>query len=143
MALAVPPDLELFVIGYLADQLAARGHDTIVTNREPADLTIETVKPVIVCRDDGGPQTEAVTYSRSLGVTVYAGTRQDEKTARDLAGLVYALAAGLDIATAPGSPIAAVNYMDGNVGPYRDPEYADRAAYYMSFQYAIVATLID
>lgn len=144
MTLAVPPDLELFVIQYLRRRLAAVGYDTaVVTNREPDELTIETTAPVIVCRDDGGPQTEAVTYSRSLGVTVYAGTRQDEKAARDLASYVYAFAASPAIAAAPGSPIAATNYMDGNVGPYRDPEAADRAAFYMALQYAVVAQLIE
>lgn len=143
MQIAVPADLELFAIRYLRRRLVAVGYDVIVTNREPADLTIETDRSVVVCRVDGSQQTEAVTASVQLTVVVYGGSRQDERAVRDLAAYVYAFAASPAIATADGSPIAAVNYLDGNVGPYRITEAADRAAFYMSFQYAVVADVVE
>ena len=105
-------------------------------------MTIEDTKPVVVLKDQGGPTIETVTFSRSLGVTVYAGARQDEKSARDLAFLVYGFGSSLDIVDYDESPVAAVNFNGGDIGPYRDPESADRSAYYMSFQYCVTGTIV-
>lgn len=142
MSLAVPPDLEFFLVRYMKTALDARGLDVLVSNRPPADMTVAS-GPVLVIRDDGGPQTSAVTYSRAVAFIVYAGTWQDEKSARDLAGLVYALASAPAVALAAGSPIAAANYQQGNVGPYRDPEASPRASFYSSIQYSVAAVLED
>lgn len=142
MPLVIPPDLEAFLVRYLAAALAARGVDAIVSTHEPAGQGLPLERPLVVIRDDGGPQTSALTFSRAVGVSVLGGARQDEKATRDLAALVYGLGSSLDIVEAEGSPIAAVNFDGGNLGPYREPEPGDVARFYLSLEFSVVGEIV-
>lgn len=134
----VPPDMELWATSYLRAQLKALGKDAEVSNKEPADLTADTMtRPLVVIRDDSGPQTSAVTYGRSLGISVLAGSHQDDQTTGDLARTVMALMADDVVAEAEGSPVAAVVW-DGCNGPYSVIEAQDLHRKYMTVEYSVV-----
>lgn len=134
----VPPDMELWATAYLRDRLTALGHDVEVSNKEPASLGASSMtKPLIVVRDDSGAQTSAVTYDRSLGISVLSGTRQDDQEAGYLARLVMSIMADDSVAEADGSPVAAVE-LDGCRGPYSVAETQDLHRKYMTVEYSVV-----
>ena len=135
--IVVPPDVELFLTGWLRAALKRRGLDVEVSNKEPADLSFPLTRPLIVVRDEGGTQTEIVTYSRGVTFNVLGGTRQDVKPTMDLARLVYALAVSGSVCLAEGSPIAAVDRTSGR-GPYLVNDTADTARAYLTVDYFIV-----
>ena len=137
MALVVAPDLELWVTGYLRDVLSMDGLDVQVSNKEPATLKVPLSKPLVVIRDDSGPRTSHVTFDRSLGVSVLAGTRTNDQVANDLSRLVAGLLMDDAIVDADGSPIAAVVW-DGCNGPYPVVDDLDVARRYSTVQYTIV-----
>ena len=141
--LVVPPDMELFVCGWLREALTGRGWNVEVGNREPPDSKYPLARPLVVVRDDGGPQTEAVTFDRSISVSVLGGTRGDSYETMRLAREAYALLASDRIALAEGSPIAAVDRASGTNGPYRVVEDPDTTAAYMSLTYRIVGQIAD
>jgi len=133
-----PPDMELWATGYLRAELAALGRDVEVSNKEPAALDASSMeKPLIVVRDDSGSQTSAVTYDRSLGISVLYGTRQDDQGAGDLARKVMAIMADDAVAETEGSPVAAV-VRDGCNGPYSVIEAQDLHRKYMTVEYSVV-----
>jgi hypothetical protein len=129
--------MELWTCTYLRTTLRTLGHDTEVGNKEPATLKNPLARPLIIVRDDSGARGSAVTFDRSLGVSVLAGTRQNDRPANDLARLVYAVLTDEDIALVEGSPIAAVVW-DGCNGPYPVEEDHDVARRYMTIQYTAV-----
>ncbi|MDN6554097.1 MAG: hypothetical protein L0K48_03840 [Bifidobacterium mongoliense] len=67
----LPPDMEL----WLTTWLRARLNGVRVTNKEPADLSTPLSQPLVIIRDDGGPQLAMRTFDRSLGVTIHAGSK--------------------------------------------------------------------
>ena len=91
MARVTAPDLELWLTGYVRGVLAAEGVTAQVSNKEPGDLVLPLAKPLVVIRDDSGVRLSHVTYDRSVGVSVLAGTRTNDKLAGDLARLVMAI----------------------------------------------------
>ena len=135
--IVVPPDVELFLCGWLRSALRRRGYDVEVSNKEPADLSFPLGRPLIVIRDDGGPQTEIITYNRAVTFNVLGGTRQDTKPTMDLARLVYALAMSGSVCLAEGSPIAAVDRTTGR-GPYLVNDTADTTRAYITVDYLLV-----
>ena len=140
--LVVLPDVELFLTGWLRNALHKRGYTTVeVGHTEPADLAYPLQHPVIVVRDDGGPQTETVTFDRSVGVTVLGGTRQDTKPTMDLARLTFALVTSMGVCLADGSPIAAVDKTSAR-GPYLVNDTADTCRAYMTIDYSLVGEFI-
>lgn len=136
---AMPPDVELFLTGWLRAALRKRGYGVEVDNKEPADLAFPLSQPLVVVRNDGGSQTEAVTYEWSIGVTVLGGTRRDTKKTMDLARLVFALATSRAVCLADRSPLA--NVVQAN-GPYLVNDTADTARAYMTIDYALVGEIL-
>ena len=135
----IPPDMEAWLTGYVR---AAAQHDEVtvdVTNKEPPGLTVKPTKPLIVIRDDSGPQTGPTTFQRSIGASVLAGTRLDDKPVNDLARWLAALLFDQDLPLVDGSPIAAV-IMGGCNGPYSVAEQADIARRYLTAQYIVTGS---
>lgn len=139
MARVTAPDLELWLTGYVRGVLAAEGVTAQVSNKEPGDLVLPLAKPLVVIRDDSGVRLSHVTYDRSVGVSVLAGTRTNDKLAGDLARLVMAILTDDAIAEAVGSPVAAVDW-DGCNGPYPVVEELDVARRYGTVQYTVVGS---
>ena len=133
------PDLELWLTGYVRGVLAAEGVTAQVSNKEPGDLVLPLAKPLVVIRDDSGVRLSHVTYDRSVGVSVLAGTRTNDKPAGDLARLVMAILTDDAIVEAVGSPVAAVDW-DGCNGPYPVVEELDVARRYGTVQYTVVGS---
>lgn len=130
-----PPDLELFLTGYLRAVLGIE-----CDNKQPDGWDGST--PLAVVRDDGGQKTGLVTFDRSVGVTVYAGTRQDTQPAMELARRAYAALTSPTIAWEKGSPIAAV-VDEGCNGPYRIDDDHDASACYLTAEYSVVGEVKD
>ena len=139
MARVTAPDLELWLTGYVRGVLAAEGVVAQVSNKEPGDLVLPLAKPLVVIRDDSGVRLSYVTYDRSVGVSVLAGTRTNDKLAGDLARLVMAIMTDDAIAEAVGSPVAAIDW-DGCNGPYPVVEELDVARRYGTVQYTVVGS---
>ena len=139
MARVTAPDLELWLTGYVRGVLAAEGVTAQVSNKEPGDLVLPLAKPLVVILDDSGVRLSHVTYDRSVGVSVLAGTRTNDKLAGDLARLVMAILTDDAIVEAVGSPVAAVDW-DGCNGPYPVVEELDVARRYGTVQYTVVGS---
>lgn len=139
MARVTAPDLELWLTGYIRGVLAAEGVTAQVSNKEPGDLVLPLAKPLVVIRDDSGVRLSHVTYDRSVGVSVLAGTRTNDKLAGDLARLVMAILTDDAIVEAVGSPVAAIDW-DGCNGPYPVVEELDVARRYGTVQYTVVGS---
>ena len=137
MGLVVAPDLELWVTQYLRGVLVERGLNVQVSNKEPANLGLPLTRPLVVVRDDSGVRLSQVTFDRSLGVSVLAGTRMNDRAANDLARLVQAVLTDDVIVGAEGSPVAAVQWSGCN-GPYPVADELDVARRYSTVQYTIV-----
>jgi len=136
-----PPDLELWLTGYVRALAAHEGLNVSVSNKEPPTLSLPLVRPLIVIRDDSGPRLSHVTFDRSIGASVLAGSRLNDKPATDLAlwlaGVLFDLdlPLGLDVpAPIATPPIAAVDPSGCN-GPYAVPEQLDVARRYLTAQY--------
>lgn len=139
MARVTPPDLEAWLCAWLRSQLADAGLDVEVSNKEPASLTAPLARPLVVVRDDSGARQSIISFDRQVGVSVLAGTRQNDKPANDLARLVAAIVFDDGIAEAPGSPIAAV-VPDGCNGPYAVTEQLNVARRYLTAEYTVVGS---
>lgn len=137
MVLVLAPDMELWLTSYLRATLANLGHTVDVGNKEPSTLKTPLACPLVVIRDDSGPRLSQVTFDRSIGVSVLAGSRQNDRPANDLARLVVAILTDDAIITAPGSPIAAVDY-DGCNGPYPVQDDQDVARRYATIAYTVM-----
>lgn len=129
-----PPDIEDWLTRLVRAQAELAGHDVEVGNKEPASLKLPLQRPLIVIRDDSGPRLSHVTYDRSIGASVLAGSRLDDSEANDLARWLAAVLFDDDLPLVDGSPIAAVVW-DGCNGPYPVPESLDVARRYMTAQY--------
>lgn len=136
MASVIPPDLELFLTGWLRSNITDVA-GLQVGNRIPDGY--DGSYPLVVVRDDGGTQSaDRVTFDRSIGVNVLGWTRNDTKPCRDLAARVYGLLTGepgILIGFAEGSRICAV-VSDGCNGPYPVCEDAAWCRYYMTVEYS-------
>lgn len=131
----LPPDLEAFLTGYLRAVLGVET-DVKVPSGWDGTTTLVTV------RDDGGPMTGPTTFDRSVGVTVYAGSRQDVSESRALARRAFAALTSPTIAWEKGSPIAAV-IEGGCNGPYQATDDHDAAVSYMTVEYSAVGEIED
>jgi hypothetical protein len=133
--IVTPPDLELWLCGYLR---AVLGSAVEVSNKEPAKLTVPLTRPLVVIRDDSGAKLSPVTFDRSIGVSVLAGSKQNDLPANDLARRVFGiLTDDPGILTAAQSPIAAIVDAGCN-GPYAVQEDQDVARRYLTVGYTIV-----
>lgn len=136
MASVIPPDLELFLTGWLRSNITDIP-GLQVGNRIPDGY--DGSYPLVVVRDDGGTQSaNRVTFDRSIGVNVLGWTRNDTKPCRDLAARVYGVLTGepgILIGFAEGSRICAV-VPDGCNGPYPVGEDTAWCHYYMTAEYS-------
>lgn len=139
MARVLAPDMEMWLVNYVRDTLRGEGHDVQVSNKEPASLSLPLSRPLIVVRDDSGNKESQVTFDRSIGVSVLAGTRMNDKPANDLARLVMAVLTDDVIITASDSPIASIEW-DGCYGPYPVTENLDIARRYLTVQFTVVGS---
>ncbi|MFF7683163.1 hypothetical protein ACFZA2_10410 [Microbacterium sp. NPDC007973] len=129
-----PPDLELWLTGYVRAQAEIAGHNVAVSNKEPSDLRTPLTRALIVVRDDSGTRLSHVTFDRSIGFSVLAGTRQNDQPANDLARWLAAIVFDDALPLAEGCPIAAVDWGGCN-GPYAVPDSLDVARRYLTAQY--------
>jgi hypothetical protein len=134
-----PPDIELWLTGYVRERAAADGQAVAVSNKEPDKLTVPLTKPLIVIRDDSGPRTGWTTFDRSIGASVLAGSKTNDKPANDLARWLSGVLFDEAIALAEGSPIASVDWTGSN-GPYAVTEQLDVARRYMTAQYGVTGS---
>lgn len=139
MARVTPPDLEMWLSDYLRATLTSEGVDVQVSNKESSDLKLPLKKPLIVVRDDSGNRMSHVSFDRSIGVSVLAGSRMNDLPANALARTVSAILMDDDIVHAEGSPIASVEW-DGCNGPYAVTENLDVARRYFTVQYIVVGS---
>ncbi|OOB90746.1 hypothetical protein [Rathayibacter sp. VKM Ac-2630] len=129
-----PPDLELWLTGYVRAAAAADELDVAVGNREPPTLQVPLARPLIVLRDDPGARLSSVTFDHSIGFSVLAGSRRNEKPARDLARWLAGLLFDEEIVLAEGCPIASVVW-DGCTSPSSVVDQLDVARFYGTAQY--------
>lgn len=133
------PDLEVWATSYLRDELRQLGVDAEVDSMEPADMRFPLERPLVVVRDDSGPRTSPVGFDASLGVSVLAGSRQDDREARRIGRLVFAILSDDDLPLVEGSPVIAVDY-GGCSGPYSVDDPHDVARRYMTISWAVVGS---
>lgn len=129
----LPPDIGLFLTKYLRTEFP----DADVVENEPADLELPLAKPLIVVRDDSGPRETVVTFNRTVGVSVMAGSPEYPTPAINLARQVAGVLFDDAIALVPGSPIASVDPAGCN-GPYAVPEQLSVAKQYLTADYVTV-----
>ena len=132
----LPPDMEL----WLTTWLRARLNGVRVTNKEPANLSTPLSQPLVIIRDDGGPQLDMRTFDRSLGVTVLAGSKTNDRPANDLARLVYAHLTSPDIIDDATSPVCDTTET-GCRGPYGVSDDHDYARRYLTVEYTVVGVI--
>lgn len=131
-----PPNLGPWMVAHVRAQVRAAGINAQVGSREPDDLgrTLPITRPMIVIRDDSGSRLDLTTFDRSLGATIFAGTKSNPGDADDLAQLVAAIMFDSDLPLEAGSPIASVVFSGCN-GPYPVTETLDVARRYLTAQY--------
>ncbi|RKE60462.1 hypothetical protein DEU36_2904 [Microbacterium sp. AG238] len=139
MARVTPPDLELWLASYVRACADRDGHNVTVSNKEPVSLALPITRPVIVIRDDSGARLSEVTFDRSIGASVLAGSRSNDKPANDLARWLYSVLQDDAIVTSDGSPIASVEWGGFN-GPYPVADSLDVARRYFTGQYTVVGS---
>ena len=149
--LVVNSDLELFLTAWYRAALSGSDAAAVaarlgaepgllanvaVDNKEPAEPPFPD--KLLVIRDDGGPETSAVTGERSVGLSVLAGTKLAPKRASDLIRVVLALTVLLPAPDVPGqsprNPISAV--LERN-GPFAVDEAQDRARRFATVVFAV------
>lgn len=136
MTRVTPPDLEMWLVGYVRALAVAEGLTVTVSNKEPSTLSLPLTRPLIVLRDDSGARTDHTTFDRSIGASVLAGSRMNDQPANDLARWLSGVLNDDAIVLADGSPITAVVW-DGSNGPYAVTETLDVARRYQTAQYVV------
>lgn len=136
--IVTPPLLDEWLVSYIRSKLASRSMDVIVDTVEPPTLDAPLATPMVIIREDSGTQTSHLTFTRQVGISVLAGSRQNDKATRRLSQVVYAIATSMDIALADG-PIASVQ-LEGCSGPYAVADDQDVGRRYMIASYSAVGT---
>lgn len=133
MSRVTPPDISL----WLCDRIRAEHPHVECDIRIPDGYTGD--HPLVVVRDDGGPQSDWIVFDRSLGITVYGWDETNPKPLRDLAADLYAQLTDDELAYMDGSPITAVTQSGCN-GPYPVSTSMACAGYYLTVEYSTVGT---
>lgn len=135
MSMVTPPDMETWLCSYLReriDDISGLQFD----NQRATDY--DGSYPLVVIRDDGGSQSERITFDRSVGVTVTGWTRTNDAPCKTLARRVYALLTDPDtIPFADGSPVVSIEETGCN-GPYPVTDDQPCACYYLTVEYTAV-----
>lgn len=131
-------DLELFLTRWFRSALAARPEavcrDVVVDRVERYPLPDR----MLIVRDDGTTDTDILTGTASVGLTVLAGTRLSPGDAKQLARIVRALVRQIPSGD-PANPVAAVTTQ---TGPFLIPEASIRARVYQTCELAVVQRLL-
>lgn len=134
-----PPDLEAWIVGYVRSCAATDGLNVEVGNKEPSALSLPLTRPLIVIRDDSGARLDYTTFDRSIGASVLAGSRQNDKPANDLARWLAAVLLDHELPLVAGTPIVSVDF-DGSNGPYAVTETLDVARRYLTASYVVAGS---
>jgi hypothetical protein len=134
-----PPDLVLWLTGYVRDLAAIEGVDADISNKEPPELALPMDRPLIILRDDSGNRTGPTTFDRSIGASVLAGSRLDDQPASDLARWLAGVLFDMDLPLVDGTPIASVE-PEGCNGPYSVKEEMDVTRCYLTAQYVVTGS---
>lgn len=134
MASVVPPDLEMWLTGYLRSKLSG----VAVSNKEPEPNAGAFPDALVVVRDDSGPKVSEVTFERSIGVSVLKGNKTNDKPAGDLARQVYKLLTDSELPMQTDSPIASI---EGAFGPYSVIDERPQARKYFTVDYIVVGEI--
>jgi hypothetical protein len=133
------PDLELWLTGYVKSLAAAEGKAADVGNKEPPTLSIPLKKPLIVIRIDPGPRLSHVTFDLSVGASVLAGSKQNDKPAKDLALWLASILHDDELPLVAGSPITSVEWSGCNA-PSAVTDQLDVSRQYMTAQYVVIGS---
>lgn len=134
--MVIPPDCAGFAASFLRGALGVECDVKI-----PAAWDGST--PLVVVRDDGGPMLGPPAFDRTLGVTAYAGTRQDGSESMRLAALAFAALTSPDAVLAPGSPVASA-VPEGCTGPYPvDDPARDVSCSYLTVEWTAVGEIVS
>lgn len=133
------PDLELWLTGYVRSLAAAEGKVADVGNKEPATLAIPLKKPLIVIRVDPGSRLSHVTFDLSVGASVLAGSKQNDKPAKDLALWLASILHDDELPLVAGSPIASVEWSGCNP-PSAVTDPLDVSRQYLTAQYVVIGS---
>ncbi|WGD38476.1 hypothetical protein [Lysinibacter sp. HNR] len=131
-----PPDIEAWLTEYIRAEAVLAGHDLEVGNKEPDGLQAPLVRPLVVIRDDSGPPRDWVTFERSVGASVLAGTKAYDYPANRLGIWLASVLFDKSLPLVPGSPIVSVDW-DGCNGPYPVGEKLDVARRYLTAKYVV------
>lgn len=134
-----PPDLEVWGTRFLRETLRAEGWSVEVDSTEPANLLVPLDRPLIVVRVDSLTRASPPLFEASLGVSVLAGSRQDDRVARDLSTMVFAVLTDEDIAVDEANPVVVVD-LEGCNGPYTIDDPLDVSRRYMTIAYTVTGT---
>jgi hypothetical protein len=134
-----PPNLPYWLTGYVRGLATADGHTVDVSNKEPPTLALPLKRPLIVIRNDPGSRLDWTTFDRSIGASVLAGTKLNDKPAADLANWLAGVLFDDELPLAEGSPIVRVDF-DGCNGPYEVPEELDVSRQYLTAQYVVAGS---
>lgn len=134
-----PPDVETWATEYLRGELAGLGRDAEVDVRQPDDAAFPLSRPLVVIRVDAGGKITPVTFDCQLGVSVLAGSRQDDSLARALANDVFAILSDREVIFAPNSPVVSID--DGGcMFPEAVDDELDVSRRYMTISWDVVGT---
>lgn len=133
------PDLDLWLTDYVRSLAATEGKIVDVGNKEPPTLTIPLKKPLIVIRVDSGSRLSHVTFDMSVGASVLAGSRQNDKPARDLALWLASILHDDELPQVAGSPIASVEWSGCNA-PSAVTDPLDVSRQYLTAQYVVIGS---
>jgi hypothetical protein len=134
--IVMPPNLTLWLTGYVRSRAAADGQNVTVASQEPTPLSLPLSKPLIVIRDDSGSRLDWTTFDRSIGASVIGGSKAAPKPIDDLALWLAGVLFDDALPLVTGSPIASVEWGGCN-GPYAVAESLDVARRYMTAQYTV------
>lgn len=140
MVRVLPPDVPMFLTGFIRRELALRPEPyckgNYVSNKFAPTGPNEPVRErQVVVRDDGGPDTSVITSETAVGITILAATEAD---ANGLARMVKAIVRDCPGVEA-GNPVAAVLASNG---PYEVPEESAQHRRYMTFTFSVVGTAL-
>ncbi|MFQ6859275.1 MAG: hypothetical protein ACLRO5_01355 [Collinsella sp.] len=134
--MVIPPDCAGFASSFLRGALGVECDVKI-----PASWDGSTA--LVVVRDDGGPMHEPPVFDRTLGVTAYAGTRQDGTEAMRLAARAFAALTSTGAVLADGSPVASIVH-EGCTGPYPvDDPARDVSCSYLTVEWTAVGEIVS
>lgn len=129
-----PPDLEVWGTSFVRSALKAEGWDVEVDSTIPAELVVPLARPLVVVRVDSLTRASPPLFDAALGVSVLAGSRQDDRKARDLSALVFTILTDEDVAVDEATPVVDVDF-EGCNGPYSIDDPLDVSRRYMTIAY--------